>query len=361
MEGARVNEIDLLRFLAVLGVVFFHYGFRGYQTGSMPVQPYQAGASIFQYGYLGVNLFFMISGFVILMTAARGSLREFVISRMARLYPALWACCTITFLMIMAVGDPRYSASFSHYLVNLTMLNGFVGVESIDGVYWSLFVELRFYALVALVLFLGKIHKAEVFLLFWLVCSILLECFPVSKLRYLFITEYSPFFIAGAACYLILAQGISLRRVSIIIISWVLALFKSVTEIPRLEHEFKSTMNPYAVAMAVTAFFAIMMLIALRKTGWFSRPRWMLAGVLTYPLYLLHQKIGFMVFRLGYSKVNMHLLFWGVFVASLIAAGLVHALIERPSSPVLKSRMHKLADHLQGLLVFLNEENRKAR
>lgn len=102
MTGGRVNEIDLLRFLAALAVVFFHYSFRGYAADGLSVMSYPLLASVSKYGYLGVELFFMISGFVILMTAAHAGLRDFVISRVVRLYPAFWACCTVTFLVILA-------------------------------------------------------------------------------------------------------------------------------------------------------------------------------------------------------------------------------------------------------------------
>ncbi len=139
---ARVNEIDLLRFIAAMAVVFFHYSFRGYAAGVMPVMPYPAFAPLSKYGYLGVELFFMISGFVILMTAAGGSLRKFLVSRIVRLYLAFWACCTLTFAVTAASGDPRFSTTMGHYLGNMTMLSGFFGVPLIDGAYCSLLVEL---------------------------------------------------------------------------------------------------------------------------------------------------------------------------------------------------------------------------
>lgn len=94
---ARVNELDLLRFFAALAVVFHHYSLDGFAAESMTIMPYPLLASISKYGYLGVELFFMISGFVILMTASNGDLKKFVISRLIRLYPAFWVCCSITF------------------------------------------------------------------------------------------------------------------------------------------------------------------------------------------------------------------------------------------------------------------------
>jgi peptidoglycan/LPS O-acetylase OafA/YrhL len=350
MAKLRVNEIDLLRFVAALAVMFFHYGFRGYVAGNLPVLPYPGAASVFKYGYLGVELFFIISGFVILSTAARGSLSEFVISRIVRLYPAFWACCTITFVAMLAVGGPRYSASFSRYLVNMTMLNGLVGVPSIDGVYWSLFFEIRFYALVAIILLIGKIHKAQTFLIVWLIASLACEVYPIRKLQFLLITEYAPDFIAGAAFFLILSKGMTVARCSIVTVCWLLTLYKSVHDLPDFTLEHHTTMNSYVVAGIVTAFFVVMMLIALRCTGWFGRTRWMLTGALTYPLYLLHQNIGFMIFRAAYPKINAQVLFWGIVAVSLLSAYLVHTLIEKRFSSALKLKANNLADRIQRLV-----------
>ncbi|WOO32781.1 acyltransferase family protein [Diaphorobacter limosus] len=83
MKNTRVNEIDLLRFFAALAVVFFHYSFRGYAADAMSIMPYPLLASLSKYGYLGVELFFMISGFVILMTAAKEILQNLPICLVA--------------------------------------------------------------------------------------------------------------------------------------------------------------------------------------------------------------------------------------------------------------------------------------
>ena len=91
MSKTRVNEIDLLRFFAALAVAFYHYAFRGYAANNLSIMPYPLLEPIAKYGFLGVELFFMISGFVILMTAASGSLKGFIVSRIVRLYPAVWA------------------------------------------------------------------------------------------------------------------------------------------------------------------------------------------------------------------------------------------------------------------------------
>lgn len=357
----RVNEIDLLRFIAALAVVFFHYSFRGYAADDMSIMPYPLLASVSKYGYLGVELFFMISGFVILMTAANGNLRRFVISRVVRLYPAFWVCCTLTFLVTLAIGEPRYSATFDQYVANMTMLNGFVGIPSIDEVYWSLFVEIRFYALVAIVLLTGRIHRAQTFILLWLISTIALEIYPVNKLRYLLITDYSSFFIAGAAYFLIWSKGSSLTRIAIVTVSWWLAMFQSINRSKGLETYFNTSMNTYVVAGVITIFFAVMMLISLRRTGIFSHTRWLLAGVLTYPLYLLHQNIGFMIFNIAYPAVNAHILFWCTIIAVLVSAYAVHYFIEIPFSSPLKVSLNMFIDNIQRLIMSFSRRAKEPR
>jgi peptidoglycan/LPS O-acetylase OafA/YrhL len=131
--GRRVNEIDLLRFLAALAVVFHHYAFRGHAADNLTVLWYSALVPVAKYGYLGVDLFFMISGFVIFMTVSDGTLRHFVVSRVAKLYPAFWICCTITFVVSLAIGGERFPVSVIEYLVNMLCLGGVFGVAAIDG------------------------------------------------------------------------------------------------------------------------------------------------------------------------------------------------------------------------------------
>ncbi len=329
-----------------MSVVFHHYAFRGYAADGMSVMPYPSLAPFAKYGYLGVELFFMISGFVILMTAASGSLKGFLISRFVRLYPAFWACCTVTFVTILAIGSPRYVASLPQYLINMTMTSGFVGVADIDGSYWSLFVEMKFYALVAVVLLLGRIRHAQVLLVLWLFASIALEFVHIGRLRSLLIADYSAFFIAGAACFLVWSEGISRTRIGVIAACWCLALWQSIRVLPTVERHYNTPVSSYVVAGAVTAFFAVMFLIAARRTGTISRRRWTVAGAMTYPLYLLHQVIGFAVFNLAYPSVNPHVLLWTTIALMLALAYAVHVTVERRFSARLRDGLLRSVDAL---------------
>lgn len=87
----RVGILDGMRFCAAMVVLLFHFAFRSWTSADIPtVVNYGLLGDISKYGYLGVDLFFMISGFVILMSAEGRTATAFVRSRAIRLYPAYW-------------------------------------------------------------------------------------------------------------------------------------------------------------------------------------------------------------------------------------------------------------------------------
>jgi peptidoglycan/LPS O-acetylase OafA/YrhL len=340
----RVNEIDLMRFFAAMSVVLFHYAFRGYAADGYSSMPYPLLAPVAKYGYLGVELFFMVSGFVILMTASSGSLKKFIVSRVTRLYPAFWVSCTITFLAILTFGGQRFHASVSQYLVNMTLLSEFVRVPAIDGVYWSLFVELKFYALVALVLVAGRIHQVQHLLFVWLLLALFQEIYPIGVLHNLLVTDYAAYFVAGAITYLVWSNGLSLARIGIFVASWLLAVYQAVGDIPGFERYYHASLNSYAVTGIISAYFLIVFLVSVRKSGWFARRQWIMAGALTYPLYLIHQRVGYILIDAAYRVFNPHVVLWGTVAIMLLAAYSIHRLIERRTAPWLRQFLIAASD-----------------
>ena len=356
IKPCRVNEIDLLRFFAVMMVVLFHYSFRGYAANDMSIMPYPALAAISKYGYLGVDLFFLISGFVILMTASSGSPQRFSVSRIVRLYPAYWFCCTATFIATITIGGERFSATLSQYFINMTMMNEFIGVKSIDEVYWSLAVELQFYVLVGLLLMLRQIPRAQFFLLAWLLAVIATKVFTAGwAVRTLLIADYAPCFIAGATCFLVHSRGATPARIAMIFIAWIAALISSLQAIPQLEAKLHTTFDLYVVAGLISFFFAAIFLVSMKWTGSISKREWITVGALTYPLYLIHQNVGYMIFNIAYPTVNPHLLLWGTIFTMLLFAFLVHQWIEQAFARRLKRILN------EALAVVLKKETNRGQ
>src|ERR1700722_14748039 len=132
----RLQGLDALRGMAALAVVLYHYTF-GY---TQVVGKHMPGLDLIATdGHLGVNLFFIISGFVILMTLERSAkAADFSVSRFARLWPAYLVCAGFTSLVIVVLGFNPQGLTVGDALLNVLMLNKVIGNVPIDPSYWTL-------------------------------------------------------------------------------------------------------------------------------------------------------------------------------------------------------------------------------
>lgn len=323
----RLLILDLCRLLAALMVVCWHLVANG---GGPPPAALPAGlVTISLYGWLGVPLFFLISGFVIAMSSWGRSVGEFAVSRVVRLYPAYWFAIGLTTLVMALWPGERPHRSATDTLVNLTMLQKFLGIGDVDRSYWTLAVELQFYVLFAIVVATGVTYRRTViFCAIWLVASLTLPFLAPAL-----IGDYAPYFIGGIALYLIHRFGPDLLLWGIVVLSWLLSL----GTLRVMVLGFLGPQEPlWRSGLVVTGFYLLMIAVAL---GWFSWFRWqwaITAGALTYPLYLLHQEIGFAVLRLARDTVPAAALVPLVIAGLMVLSWLVHRLVEVPTARFLK-------------------------
>jgi peptidoglycan/LPS O-acetylase OafA/YrhL len=343
-QESRFTEIDLLRFLAALAVMFLHYGIRGFAVDDrLSPLHFPVLGPLVKYNYLGVNLFFMISGFVILMTVQSKDVRGFFISRVVRLYPAYWVSCTLTFLVILLFARDQIYTSLSRYVANMTMLNGFFDIGGIDGVYWTLCVELKFYLLVGILLALKQIPRIDKYLGAWLLVSILHLQYPNPVLSYVFIPQYSAYFVAGAVFYLVHKEGFNRYRAFLLLASFVVALMNDIPVLLDKSLWYRMTFDiPWLVGI-IGVFYLVFLAISTRKSS-VSRwdPLFIYLGTLSYPLYLLHSKIGMAIFWNLDQYVNPHVLLIGTMVLMLCMARLIHVQVEKRFSPALKRLLERV-------------------
>ena len=111
----------------------------------------------------------MISGFVILWTARGRTPLRFAVSRFLRLYPSFWLVVLLTVACIAALAPHGETPSFATITANLTMIPGYFRAEFVDGVYWTLAVELKFYFLVLVLIATRQMERVEWLLVAWLV------------------------------------------------------------------------------------------------------------------------------------------------------------------------------------------------
>lgn len=342
----RIGSLDLLRLLAALAVVGFHYLWRGH-AGATPFLDGEAtaAASWALPGYLGLNLFFMISGFVIAWSAEGRSFSEFAIARFSRLYPGFIICMTLTAVILTFAGDPRLSVSGIQWLANFVMVPQALGQTFIDGVYWTIILELVFYGWVALAILTGLFGRWKLMVITgWLAIAMVNEQVVGSgALRFLLITEYAPFFAFGMLVQHMTAHGRSADAV-------VLAAAALLIGLDHLSRMQDWMLDAYGVALADRALvlwgLAIHALflatVALRRLVP-STPLVLAAGGVTYPLYLLHQNA-------GYAGINVLAPLTGQGVAvALITTGmlglswLVWTFAEKPGQGLVRTALRKLA------------------
>ncbi|RZJ94309.1 MAG: acyltransferase [Hymenobacter sp.] len=335
----RFYEIDLLRFLAALTVVIFHYTYRGYAEGNYSPVAYPWLGQFTKYGFLGVELFFMISGYVVLLSAQGKTVRQFFLSRVTRLYPAFWAACTLTFLVkrIWGTGpadsymSPNLWADVKQYVFSMTMLHSFFGLSPIDGAYWSLSVEIVFYFLISLLIGYKLLRHIDFFIASWLVYAALPSALHMgTPFAGLLLPDYAPYFAAGMLFYLLQQPAErTWQRVGLLGFAYLLALRCILGQIAAATTTYHDAFSAPVAGIAITGFFLLFGLITLRiinlsKWTWLAWP-----GALTYSLYLLHSDIGFIVFhRLGHA-VNKHTLLVNLVAAMILVAYLLHIGIEK--------------------------------
>ena len=331
-ETGRLASLDLLRLFAALSVVGFHYFFRGSVAPGWLDTGYPELAGIAIYGYLGVSLFFMISGFVIAWSAEGRSAGMFAVHRFARIYPAFFVCMSITTL-VLALGHDQLPISFKQWLANIIIFAPAAGQPFVDGVYWSIVLELVFYGWMTLAIASGQFAKRpDALVCGWLILAAANEFgFDSSILRMGFVTEYAAWFAAGIILHRLRHHGRSTVRLILLAASLLLAIATSFrTRGWMLEHYGIGLPDLHLVA-AVIVLFAIF--IAAVSFGERLAPsRQLLAlGGLTYPLYLLHQNIGYVALNALTPMLGRWLAAAISISAMLILAYVVWAWIEPPA------------------------------
>nr|WP_308406647.1 acyltransferase [Streptomyces sp. AC555_RSS877] len=338
--GRRLYAIDGIRLLAALMVAVHHYAgtHRVDQPGNAiwdrPVSDIMPTVFRFaSYGWIGVEIFFVISGFVICMSCWGRSPRQFFVSRVMRLYPAYWFAVAFTTAVLVALPGVWDRLRARDVLLNLTMLQSGSGVMNVDGVYWTLWSELRFYLLFLLVVATGLTYrKVVVFCCVWGAAAMLAPVSGLPLLELLANPDGAWYFIAGLALYLMHRFGQDLLLWGILAMAWLMGQRELGLRIDEVEH----VSGWRGSVLIFTVFLLAMVAIALGATDR-VRGKWLVtAGALTYPLYLTHYAAGTTLINRLRDTMDARVLVCVVLAGFLVLSWLVHRFVERPVAGVLK-------------------------
>jgi peptidoglycan/LPS O-acetylase OafA/YrhL len=325
--------LDPLRFATALGVAVFHQMFWSWAWVSIGVPGferyvaaeviYPSAAPYTWFGWVGVEIFFVISGFVIANSACKASPGEFLLGRALRLYPAVWICATTTLLVLLIFGSGSASQFIVPYIHAMLMVPKGVTGQWLDGVYWTLAAETAFYGLVYCAMLTKKITLRHLAwgltiysAIFNAISLLVLSCTTPNDLPYLiilmfrvpcaaYLLTHGCFFALGIWLFISANRKLTaLEQVAVAItcLSGVAEIyfFASffLTSIPAIADQ--SALVPIAVWAAAVLLIAFAANRSRRSAGTASREApayWRTLGLITYPFYLMHNVTGTAIIR----------------------------------------------------------------
>lgn len=282
------------------------------------------------HGWAGVEIFFVISGYVIAGSAQGRTAAEFFWGRVKRLVPGLWVCTAIGAAVLLLFEPIRIVAVKFLLSAIVWPLGG-----GVDGVVWTLFVEIIFYGWVWLLL---VAKRPDWLLPLGLTLAVLSTAYLVLRLS----LGWSPSLITHVlplrfGCYFGLGIGIwalfSLPRAWMTWTTLMLGFGGGLVEVYLASADRNSLLLDPAPAWPPMLIWACACLIigygAYRATDR-SAPWIRALGLTTYPLYLLHQLVGGpIVFLLARHGVNRYAALAAGLLTAIVLAALVATKIER--------------------------------
>ncbi|WP_345954495.1 acyltransferase [Mucilaginibacter sp. PAMB04168] len=328
----RLLELDALRGIAAISVVAFHKAM-GTPHNNL----------FFNYGLTGVDLFFIISGFVILMSLKRAiSPRQFIIGRIIRLYPLYWIAVSLAAISLLITGDAALNGVFAiKYLANLTMVHPYFLQGNMDGVYWTLLVELLFYAVMVTLFSFNKLNKIELWgacllpalFIYALFLRAHIGTWGVRIHRFMPLIEFVPLFLSGVVFYNLKFEQKTVVRFLILAGCFVtqIALF-------HLGKDRIRWITTYEYILPLTVYYLAFTLYCYNKLGFIVNPVTIFIGTVSYPIYLTHGTVSRLFHATGFFASN----FWLELLANICLTTLLSFIlfyfIEKPILRFAKGR-----------------------
>ena len=324
MQMKRSEELDSLRGISILAVVLFHYTTRYnqiYQHIEMPIH--------FPFGHLGVQLFYMISGYLILMSAENiNNYQDFIVRRISKLFPSYWVSIIIIFSTIAIFSLPGREASFTDAILNLTMLQEFLGAKHVDGAFGVLSRFIAFYVFVAFVIAYNAKKRVLKILCIWMLLDIAIKLIMMSgvdisgKVRIILLVKEIGFFALGVTFYKIKHEGYSI----LCCLTFLLSLFII----------FLTNGKLYLIAALI---YSVIFYLIINNKGKFLKVKPLLwLGSISYSLYLIHQNIGYIIIRaMSNYNISFYLKIITPLVISIILATIITRYIEKPALKMIRN------------------------
>lgn len=347
----RYVFIDALRGIAALGVLFHHMLHNSVMEATLRRVLPSPLVQLSFFGAYGVQVFFVLSGFVIAHSLrdnplTRASIGNFILRRQIRLDPPYWFMIVVAlFLHRIELAVPSLSTppmpSVGSILLNLFYLQNLTGSEEIVGVAWTLCIEIQFYLFFIALLALGKkldqaldARKKEVSAVLIFITGCVSLAAVHGPFHAAWFVQYWFYFASGVLC----CWSVQGRTSQWTFISYAALFAMSLS--PSL-FESKSAHERSASGAAMVVGFATAVAIYIggrrgRLTRWGNQRILQYFGRISYSLYLSHLTCLLIVLRGGYKltkTAEKPAVLWFILagLASVVVAHVLFIVIERPS------------------------------
>jgi len=308
--------------------MLFHYTFRGFAADNYSILSFPSAGEVFKYGYVGIDLFLMISGYVMFISAPSKGLKDFIVSRVSRLYPVFWIAVSLTAVTTLLLGAERFHVTLIQYIANLTMLNQLVGINSIDGAWWFMLVVLTFNLIIAVLILFKLVKYQEYFAGIWLMVAFPLNFFHLPVIGSLIMPAYAPFFIAGIIFQSAKTKGWNLFKYIVITLSLFYSLYLGYLSRNSWQAYYHHPFSIFIISALIILFYLAFYVVTIRKRPIKLPKIFVLFGAAAYPLYLIHQNIGYMLFDWLGGTINKYVLLSMTSIIMIGAAIIIAKYIE---------------------------------
>ena len=316
-------------------MISFHYFSNGISNGSVTSIGLTPFSEIAKYGYLGVQLFFVVSGYLILMSTNR-SAWQFAKGRVKRIYPLYWMAIilitAITYLPSLSKTQP----DFLQILASITMFPTAFDQGWIDGAHWFMLIEIQFYLLIFVLLKLraGK-HLPTIFPI-WAIVILIWYVFDLNRFNIWYLYGPFSFICGGAIIYSIKQSGWNLLRVVGLIAAITGGLYSRLSSLDYLSEIRNTQYSATVVTVIVLIIFGLLLLTLLPKISNMHIPGAVFLGAITYPLFLIHGRLGYMALERFATEQNKYLIYSLLIILAISIAYLMLQLDRRIQKTISK-------------------------
>jgi len=310
-------------------VISFHYFSNGISNGTVTSIELTPFSDIAKYGYLGVQLFFGVSGYLILMSTTNRSAWQFAEGRIKRIYPLYWMAIilitAITFLPTLSKTHP----GFWQFLASSTMFPTAFNQGWVDGAHWFMLVEIQLYVFIFAVLKVGAGKYLPTIFPIWSIVIFIWYLFELNRFSIWYLYGPFSFICGGAIIYSIKQWGWTPLRAAGLITAVSGGLYSRVGSLDKLSEIRNTQYSDKVVTVIVLFIFGLLLLTLLPKVSNIHIPGAVFFGAITYPLFLIHGRLGYMALERFANEQNKYFVYLILVILAIIIAYLMLQLDRR--------------------------------